>query len=277
MEKTNGLQNYLKQIREYPLLSAEEEKELAIKSLAGDEKAKNKLISCNLRLVVSIVKHYNQNTSLSFEDLIQEGNFGLFRATKDFNPELGWRFSTYATYWIKQSISRAILNHSRTIRIPIHIAELKGKYKKAQNELREQLGREATTKEIAKYLKVDLKKIEEIENLIKEPISLNESLNDEDDGIVEDLVADTSLEDPDDKLDNEFLAQALNKMLFTLDDKEQEVIALRFGLNQNKPKTLDEIGIMYGVTKERIRQIEQKALRKLRNPARANVLKVYLA
>ena len=178
---------------------------------------------------------------------------------------------------IKQAISRAILNHSRTIRIPIHILELQSKYKKAQNYLRESLGRPAETEEIAKYLSVDVKKIKEIESLVKDPVSLNMSLNDEDDGTIEDLVADINLENPDDKLDNEFLANAINQILPTLDDREQEIIVSRYGLNKNKPQTLEELGKKFGVTKERIRQIEQKALIKLRNPHRAEILKAYLA
>lgn len=273
----NGLQFYLKQIREIPLLSKEDEVKLAIQAQAGNESARNTLVSANLRLVIMAVKHYSQNTSLSFEDLVQEGNMGLIRATQDFDASLGWRFATYAMHWIKQAISRAILNNSRTIRLPIHILELQTKYKRAQNELREKLNRMATTKEIAEHLGVDLKKIEEIEKLIKDPVSLNASLNDEDDGTVEDLVADPNAIKPEDKLDNEYLANAINTILPTLDEREQEVIIARFGLNKTKPKTLDQLGVEYGVTKERIRQIEQKALRKLRNPRRADTLKPYLA
>jgi len=276
-QTNNGLQFYLKQIREIPLLSAEEERKLAEMALAGNETARNKLVASNLRLVVMAAKHYTQNTSLSFEDLVQEGNMGLIRATQDFNPELGWRFSTYAMHWIKQAISRAVLNHSRTIRLPVHILELQSKYKKATCILRDQLNREATTEEIAQYLGVEVKKIQEIENLVKEPVSLNASLNDEDDGTIEDLVADPNTAKPEDKLDNELLAQAINMVLPTLTDKEQEIIIARFGLNKTKPKTLDQLGEEYGVTKERIRQIEQKALIKLRNPRRADILKVHLA
>jgi RNA polymerase primary sigma factor len=277
-KQTNtGLQMYLKQIREIPLLSAEDERKLAEMALAGNEDARNRLVAANLRLVVMAVKHYSQNTTLSFEDLIQEGNIGLMRATQDFNPELGWRFSTYAMHWIKQSISRAILNHSRTIRLPVHILELQSKYKKAIGTLRDQLGRDATTEEVASYLNIDVKKIKEIETLIKDPVSLNASLNDEDDGTVEDLVADPNAIKPEDKLDNEYLAKAIASILPTLDDREQEIIIARYGLDKSKPKTLDQLGEKYGVTKERIRQIEQKALIKLRNPRRANILKAHLA
>lgn len=276
-KQTNtGLQMYLKQIKDIPLLSIEEERKLAELAQAGNENARKKLVSANLRLVVMAVKHYSQNTSLSFEDLIQEGNFGLMRATQDFKPELGFRFSTYAMYWIKQSISRAILNHSRTIRIPVHILELQSKYKKALSYLKDKNGRDATNEEIAVYLGVDVKKIIEIEKLIKEPISLNTSLNDEDDGTVEDLVADPNSINPEEKLDNEILARAIGNILPTLTDREQEIIIARYGLNKTKPQTLEQLGATYGVTKERIRQIEQKALKKLRNPIRADVLKPYL-
>ena len=277
-KQTNtGLQMYLKQIRDIPLLSAEDERKLAEMALAGNESARNKLVSANLRLVIMAVKHYTQNTTLSFEDLVQEGNMGLIRATQDYKPELGWRFSTYAMYWIKQSISRAVLNNSRTIRLPIHILELQSKYKKASGLLRERLGRDATTEEIAEYLEVTVEKIKEIENLVKDPVSLNASLNDEDDGTVEDLVADPNAIKPEEKLDNEYLAKAIASLLPSLDDREQEIIIARFGLNKTKPKTLDQLGEEYGVTKERIRQIEQKALKKLRHPTRAGLLKAHLA
>lgn len=276
-KKTNtGLQMYLRQIKEIPLLTAEQEKHLAELAQAGNKAAQDRLVAANLRLVVMAVKHYSQNTSLSFEDLVQEGNIGLMRATQDFKPELGWKFATYAMYWIKQSISRAILNHSKTIRIPVHIWELQNKYKKAQAVLMEKYGRAATAQEISVYLNVEEKKILEIETLIKDPVSLNTSLNDEDDGTLEDLVADTSIKSPDDKLDNEFLAKALLDTLLTLEEKEQEILIARFGLKGTRAKTLEEIGLEYGVSKERIRQIEQKALKKLRHPLRANSLKPYL-
>ena len=277
-KQTNtGLQMYLKQIREIPLLTVEQEKKLAELALAGNESARQQLVASNLRLVVMAAKHYTQNTSLSFEDLLQEGNMGLIRATEDFDPSLGFRFSTYAMHWIKQAISRAILNHSRTIRLPIHILELQSKYKKAQNALRDSLGRDATTEEIASYLNVETKKIQEIETLIKDPVSLNASLNDEDDGTVEDLVADPNAVKPEDKLDNEYLAKAIAAILPTLETREQEILVARFGLNKTKPKTLDQLGEEYGITKERVRQIEQKALMKLRNPRRANMLRAHLA
>lgn len=277
MKNINGLQVYLKQIKEIPLLTADEEKELAIRyQRGGDKNAKSKLVSSNLRLVIMAAKHYSARTSISFEDLVQEGNFGLMRAVDTFNPELGWRFSTYAMNWIKQAISRAILNSSRTIRIPIHMLELQSKYNKAQRELANRFQKEPSSEEIAKYLNIDIKKIKEVEELIKEPISLNTSLNDEDDGTVEDLVADPNADRPDDRIDNELLGKALNTVLDTLDKREREIVIARFGLGKAKAQTLDQLGEAYGLTKERIRQIEQKALKKLRNPMRANALKAYL-
>ena len=276
MEQINGFQTYLKQIKEIPLLTAEEEKELTIAYQQGDKSAKTKLVGANLRLVVMAAKHYSTHTSVAFEDLVQEGNIGLMRAVDTFNPSLGWRFSTYAMPWIKQSISRAILNQSRTIRIPIHILELQSKYNKAQREFFYKHGRDASTAEIASVLGVEVKKIKEIEELIKEPISLSTSLNDEDDGTVEDLVADPNADRPDDRLDNEILSKALNELLNSLGGREKEIIIARYGLNGGKAKTLDQLGTEYGLTKERIRQIEQSALHKLRNPRRSENLRAFV-
>lgn len=275
MENVNGLQVYMRQIKEIPLLTADEEKDLAISALKGDKKAKNKLVSSNLRLVVMAAKRYMNHTSLSFEDLIQEGNVGLIAAVEKFDPEKGFRFSTYAMYWIKQAISRAILNNSRSIRIPIHMLELKTKYGKAQKELFESLDREPTIGEIAKHMGLDVKKVIEIETLIKDPVSLNTALNDEDDGTLEDLVADPNQDNPDDRMDNEFRAKAINSILNTLSNREKEIIVSRYGLNGKKPKTLDQLGADYKLSKERIRQIEQEALHKMRNPRRLELLKVH--
>lgn len=276
MEQVNGLQVYLKQIKDIPLLTAEEEKKLATAYQSGDKQAKERLVSSNLRLVVMAAKHYSTRCSMSFEDLVQEGNIGLIRAVDSYNPTLGWRFSTYAMHWIKQAISRAILNSSRTIRIPIHIQELQSKYNKAQREFMNKNNREATTAEVAKILNIDIKKIKEIEELIKEPISLSTSLNDEDDGTVEDLVADPNADRPDDRIDNELLAKALNDLLDSLGGREKEIIIARYGLNGGKAKTLDQLGTEYGLTKERIRQIEQSALHKLRNPRRSENLRAFV-
>ena len=277
MKKNTGFQTYAKQLKTIPLLNAEEEIALAKKYNEGDKKAKDTLVSSNLRLVIMAAKHYStQNTSLSFEDLVQEGNIGLIKAVDLYDHTRGYRFSTYAMYWIKQTISRAIANSAKTIRVPVHMQELKVKYNRAQAELREKFNRDATVAEIAKYMGITEKKVMEVETLIKEPISLNTALNDEDDGTLEDLIADPNVDRPDDRIDNEILSKAIKTVLSTLDAREQEIIIARFGLDGNSPRTLEQLGEVYGITKERIRQIEQKALKKLRHPMRSEILKPYL-
>ena len=276
MENVNGLQVYMNAIKNVPLLTADQEKALAVSYAAGDKKAKDKLVEANLRLVVMAAKKYNLHTSLPFEDLIQEGNVGLMRAVDTFDVSKGFRFSTYAMYWIKQAISRAMLNNGRTIRVPIHMLELKSKYTKAVQTLEKELDREPQAEEIAKYMKLEVEKIKEIETLIKDPVSLSTSLNDEDDGTLEDLIADPNQEKPEDRIDNELRAKAINSILNTLDEREKDIIVARFGLNGTRAKTLDELAAAYKLTKERIRQIEQKALHKLRNPARLEALKPHL-
>ena len=275
MEQVNGLQVYMNAIRNVPLLSKEEEKELAIKFAAGDKKAKDKLVSANLRLVVMAAKHYNLHTSLSFEDLIQEGNIGLMRAVDTYDVSKGFRFSTYAMYWIKQAISRAMLNQGRAIRVPVNVLEFKSKYNKAIRALFEDLGREPTTEEVAKFMGEKVENIKKMETLIKDPVSLSTSLNDEDDGTLEDLIADPNQDRPDDRIDNELRAKAIAAVLETLDAREKDIIIARFGLNGIRAKTLDELAAEYKLTKERIRQIEQKALRKLRNPMRLDALRAH--
>ena len=275
-ERNSGLQLYLKQIKDIPLLTAEEEKQLALAFKRGDVNAKAKLVAANLRLVVMSAKHYIGRSALTFEDLIQEGNIGLMRAVDTFDPELGWRFSTYAMHWIKQAMSRAVLNQSKIVRIPVHMVELKTKYNKAQNDLYDKFGREATSEEVAQYLNINIKKVKEVEEIIKEPISLNTTLSEDDDNTLEDLIADTSLTDPDEIIDNVLLSKQIDALLETLSPREKSIVIARYGLNSQRPKTLEELGKEYNLSKERIRQIEQQALRKFRNPNRANLLKAYL-
>ena len=276
MEQVNGLQVYMNSIRNVPLLTKEEERDLAIKFAAGDKKAKEKLVNANLRLVVMAAKQYNLHTALSFEDLIQEGNMGLMRAVDTYDVSKGFRFSTYAMYWIKQSISRAMLNQGRAIRVPVNVLEFKSKYNKAVKALFEQLGRDPSTEEVAKFMNEKVEKVKEMETLIKDPVSLNTSLNDEDDGTLEDLVADPNQDRPDDRIDNELRAKAINSVLETLGEREKNVIIARFGLNGTRAKTLEEIAAEYKLTKERIRQIEQAALHKLRNPRRLDALRAHI-
>ena len=266
---------YLKDIGKIPLLTPEREAYLAERISMGDKAAKDELTEANLRLVVNIAKRH-VGKGMFFLDLIQEGNLGLMKAVEKFDYSKGFKFSTYATWWIRQAITRAIADQARTIRIPVHMVELKTKYNKAQSELFIELGREATTEEIAKHLNLDIKKVVEVENMVKDPVSLNNALNDEDDGTLEDLVADTSAEDPNEAIDNELLSKQLHALLDTLTSRERNIIISRYGLNSQRPKTLEELGQEYNLSKERIRQIEQQALRKFRNPNRANLLKAYL-
>lgn len=275
MEQVNGLQVYMNSIRNVPLLTKEEEQELAIKFAAGDKKAKEQLVNANLRLVIMAAKQYNLHTALSFEDLIQEGNMGLMRAVDTYDVSKGFRFSTYAMYWIKQSISRAMLNQGRAIRVPVNVLEFKSKYNKASKALFEVLNREPNVEEIAEYLNEKVDKVKEMETLIKDPVSLNTTLNDEDDSTLEDLIADPNQDRPDDRIDNELRAKAIAAVLETLDKREKDIISARFGLNNTRAKTLDELAKEYQLTKERIRQIEQNALHKLRNPMRLGTLKAH--
>ena len=276
MEQVNGLQVYMNSIRNVPLLTAEQEKSLALRYAAGDKRAKDQLVEANLRLVVMAAKKYNLHTSLSFEDLIQEGNMGLVRAVDTYDVSKGFRFSTYAMYWIKQSISRAMLNCGRAIRVPVNVLEFKSKYNKAVKALTEELGIDPDAEEIAAFMGEKIEKVREMETLIKDPVSLNTALNDEDDGTLEDLIADPNQDRPDDRMDNEFRAKAINSVLETLGEREKNVIIARFGLNGTRAKTLEEIAAEYKLTKERIRQIEQAALHKLRNPRRLDALRAHI-
>ena len=265
-------QAYMRQLADMPLLTAEEEQELGKKIKAGDTEAKERLIEANLKLVVSIAKKYLTRTKISFLDLVQEGNVGLIGAVEKWDYTLGYKFSTYAHWWIRQSISKAVAEQSRTIRVPMHIIDGLSKLNTATRNLYQVLNREPTVHEIAKEMGVEVKKVKELQSVIKEPSSLDATFSDDDETTVGDLVADET-EDVMKNLYQEELTKAIDKVLSTLDDKEREVIRFRFGMIDGKAKTLSEIGKIFDLSKERIRQIEDKALKKLRNPVRANMLK----
>lgn len=264
---------YLRQISRIPLLTAEEEKEICALVAKGNEAARNKLIESNLRLVVSVAKKYISRTKIPFLDLVQEGNIGLIRATEKFNPELGYKFSTYAVWWIKQSISRAVVEQSRAIRLPTYVIEQLTKLGRVNLELYQELKREPTISEIAARMGIEESKVKELQAIIKEPVSIDQSINDEDDATIGDLVADESYEAPIENVFKEHVTKRVKEVLLTLDDREADVISRRYGLYSTKPQTLEEIGKVLGITKERVRQIEDKALRKLRNPMRTEMLK----
>lgn len=263
---------YLKQIGEIPLLDKEEEKRLCALAIRGDAAAKDLLIRHNLRLVVSIAKKY-KGLGIPFLDLIQEGNIGLIKSVDKFNVERGCRFSTHATWWIRQAISRALSNQSRTIRIPAHMSELLAKIKKASNELSFTLGQEPTEEEIAEYLKIDIDKIQVALDTSKSVTSLDTPVGDDEDTNLGELIADDNSTDPLHSLMKEANKQIIKDVFSTLNPKEAEVLRLRFGIEEDEPKTLEEVGEHFSLTRERIRQIETKALRKLRHPARAQAIK----
>ena len=272
----DGVKAYLKSIGNHPRLNFEQEKELSVRALNGDQDAINELVSCNLLLVVPIAKRY-YGCGLPLLDLIQEGNLGLITAAKKYDGTKGWRFSTYATYWIRQSISRALGDQSRTIRIPANMVELLGKVRKATNELTIKFKRQPTDEEIAKYLDEDLDKIQTILDVSQAVSSLDLSVDEDGETSVGDLVADDRVESGYANLVKEANKQIVDDVLGTLPTREAEILRMRFGINQEKAMTLEEVGGHYGITKERIRQIENKAIRKLRHPARARMLKEAMA
>ncbi|MDH7476711.1 MAG: RNA polymerase sigma factor RpoD [Microgenomates group bacterium] len=274
-ESLDPIKMYLKEIGKTPLLDFQKEIQLAKKYEKGDLKAKEKLIKANLRLVVSIAKKY-LGRRLSFLDLIQEGNRGLIRGVEKYDWRRGYKFSTYATWWIRQAITRAIADQSRTIRIPVHMVDHINRYYKTQRRLTQELGREPTIKEIAKSMQLST---EEIENLIKisqQPKSLSTPIGDDKEATLEQFVSDQNQPSLYDKVSRELLKDALNKVLETLSPREKKVLIMRFGLDDGKPKTLEEVGKEFKVTRERIRQIEAKAIRKLKHPTRARKLKDFL-
>ncbi len=266
---------YLKEIGRIPLLKFEDEIDLAKRYEKGERRAKHKLIESNLRLVVSIAKKYI-GRGLSLLDLIQEGNQGLIRAVEKYDWRKGYKFSTYATWWIRQAITRAIADQARTIRIPVHMVETINRFLKTSRRLMQELGREATPEEIATAMEVDVDKVREIIKVSQEPTSLATPVGDDEDSFLGDFIQDTTQPSPYDSASRELLKEHLEEVLHTLSDREKRVLILRFGLEDGRPRTLEEVGAEFGVTRERIRQIEAKALRKLRHPSRSKKLKDYL-
>jgi RNA polymerase primary sigma factor len=266
---------YLKEIGKVALLTAEEEVELAKRMEAGDEAAKRKLVEANLRLVVSIAKRY-VGRGMLFLDLIQEGNLGLIKAVEKFDYEKGFKFSTYATWWIRQAITRAIADQARTIRIPVHMVETINKLIRVSRQLLQELGREPTPEEIAKEMNIPEDKVREIMKIAQEPVSLETPIGEEEDSHLGDFIPDEEALAPSEAAAFTLLKEQLMDVLDTLTDREEKVLRLRFGLDDGRARTLEEVGKVFDVTRERIRQIEAKALRKLRHPSRSKKLKDYL-
>ena len=266
---------YLKEIGKISLLSLDEELELSKRIDEGDEEAKAILAESNLRLVVSIAKRY-VGRNLSFLDLIQEGNIGLMKAVDKFDSSKGYRFSTYATWWIRQAITRAIADQAKTIRVPVHMVETINKLKRVQRQMTLELDREPTEEELAKALNTTEDKVREIIKISLDPLSLETPIGEEDDSHLGDFVKDDSSLSPEEYAINEVLKDEISELLLTLTEREEQVIKLRFGLIDGTCRTLEEVGTIFGVTRERIRQIEAKALRKLRHPSRSKKLKDYL-
>ena len=266
---------YLKEIGKVPLLSPDEEIELAKKIELGDEAAKKKLAEANLRLVVSIAKRY-VGRGMQLLDLIQEGNLGLIKAVEKFDYRKGYKFSTYATWWIRQAITRAIADQARTIRIPVHMVETINRLVRTQRQLVQKLGREATPEELAKELDMPVDRVRESMKISQDPVSLETPIGEEEDSHLGDFIQDDNVEVPADAATYTLLHEQLMEVLSTLTEREQKVLRLRFGLDDGRPRTLEEVGRQFNVTRERIRQIEAKALRKLRHPSRSKVLKDYL-
>ena len=266
---------YLKEIVKVPLLTAEEEMELAIKMEEGDEAAKKRLSEANLRLVVSIAKRY-VGRGMQFLDLIQEGNLGLIKAVEKFDYRKGYKFSTYATWWIRKAITRAIADQARTIRIPVHMVETINKLIRVQRQLLQEYGREPLPEEIAKEMHMSLERVREIQKIAQEPVSLETPIGEEEDSHLGDFIQDDHIPVPAEQAAFTLLREQISEVLDTLTERERNVLRLRFGLDDGRGRTLEEVGREFNVTRERIRQIEAKALRKLRHPSRSKKLRDYL-
>ncbi len=272
---TDPVRMYLKEIGKVPLLSAEEEIEYARRMDEGDEDARKRLAEANLRLVVSIAKRY-VGRGMQFLDLIQEGNLGLLKAVEKYDYKKGFKFSTYATWWIRQAITRSIADQARTIRIPVHMVETINRLVRTSRQLLQELGREPKPEEIAERMEISVDRVREIMKISQDPVSLETPIGEEEDSHLGDFIQDDNVEVPIDAATSKLLHEQLMEALSTLTEREQKVLRLRFGLDDGKPRTLEEVGREFDVTRERIRQIEAKALRKLRHPSRSKKLKDYL-
>ncbi|MBR1802058.1 RNA polymerase sigma factor RpoD [Candidatus Saccharibacteria bacterium] len=274
----DSVKMYLREIGKIPLLTQEEEQKLAVKAAKGNKKAKDKMVEANMRLVVSIAKRYS-GRGLDFLDLIQEGNTGLLRAVEKFDPDKGFKFSTYATWWIRQAITRAIADQARTIRIPVHMVETINKVLRASRKLTSELNREPTIEEIAKEMDMDVEKVDYVMRIKQDIASLDQSVGkdgDDEDSVLGDFVEDEDRVSPEDSAANQMLKEQLAEIISTLSEREQKIIKLRFGIGGGRPHTLEEVGAEFSVTRERIRQIEAKALSKLRKNKDTKKLQEYL-
>ena len=266
---------YLREIGKIPLLTPERERELAIRAEQGDVLAKKELAEANLRLVVSVAKRY-AGRGMLFLDQIQEGNLGLIKAVQKFDYRRGFKFSTYATWWIRQSITRAIADQARTIRIPVHMVESLNRLLRTSRRMAQELGREPTTAELAKELDISEERVLELQRYAQEPVSLETPVGEEEDSHLSDFIQDQRMPIPAEEVDRQMLQEQMGEVLQTLTDREEQVLRMRFGIGDEEPHTLEEVGQTFHVTRERIRQIEEKAIRKLKHPTRSRKLRDYL-